>query len=239
MKKNRNFEVVFQDDDILIVNKASGIAVIPERAGKNISVFELLLKSQEELFVVHRIDKETSGLVVFAKTEESHKFLNDEFFNRKVDKQYLAICKNVSGADEFDINAPIAHSNNSSRMRIHHSGKEAISHVKVSESTNNYTLFEINIETGRTHQIRIHMAYTGFPLLGDHLYNDAPDEYLSDFKKKFNKGKKPERPLMQRTALHAHKISFTHPKDHKTVSFESDLPKDMKVCWQLMQKWDK
>lgn len=238
-RKNKFSELVFEDEHLLIINKSSGVAVIPERNNEQKSILEWFQPYYDFIKPAHRIDKETSGLLVLTKSLDSYKAINRMFQEREVEKEYLAITKGQPYKEEFVIDLPIKHSNNSIHMKVDRSGKESVSHVKTLENTKNFGLLNVKILTGRTHQIRVHLSHKGFPILGDHLYNKSPEIFLSEMKRKYSSSKNSEeRPMMTRTALHAYKLSFKHPITLSNLSFELPLPKDMRVCWKQLVKFD-
>ncbi len=232
------FEILFEDDQILVIDKHAGIPVIPARGKeKSISVKELLLRTREEIFTVHRIDEETSGLVLFAKDAVSHRFLNKQFRERVVQKKYTLLTRGIPNPREGEISFSLKKLNNQNKSIIAKDGKEAITHYKVMEEYSNISLCEADIKTGRHHQIRVHFKGINCPLLVDPVYGDA-GFYLSEIKaKRYNKGKhEEERPLLNRLSLHASDISFVHPKTEEQLSFQSELPKDFKACLNQLRK---
>ncbi len=241
MSKSKFYTLIYEDEQILVVNKSPGIPVVPSRDPNEKSLVKLLQHHYDQhIYVVHRIDRETSGIVIFALDEASHKLLNVQFYKRSVEKHYLAICSGVSSSDWTRVDKSLAMDRNTNRMKVDQRGKEALSYYKSLESSNRYSKNIIKIETGRTHQVRIHLSSEGYPILGDSLYNFNPYLKLSDIKKKYvASGKdKVERPLMPRTALHAFSLQFEHPTKQERMTFEADLPKDMKACWKQIMKWD-
>jgi RluA family pseudouridine synthase len=238
--KKKDFEVVFSNSDFIAVDKASGIAVIPERweDGSDLkTVLEHFLK--EELYAVHRIDKETSGLVLFAKNPEMHRYLNQLFENREIEKEYLAIVDGVFGYKEFTADYPIFEPK-SGRCRIdQETGKPSETVFLLEESFRDFALIKAFPKTGRKHQIRVHLSFMGTPILGDPVYSRKKALFLSEMKKNYHlkKGKE-ERPLIQRTALHAHVLSFVLPGG-EPIKLEAPLPKDMKATINQLRKYNK
>ena len=236
------FSIIYEDNDIIVVNKTTGITVIPNRTGSEKSLKDYLeLKTGNEIWVVHRIDRETSGIVIFGKNELAHRALNHQFLKRIVTKEYVCLCNGNTTEEWREINKPILQDSRSKMVRINPAGKKAISHFKCVENSKRYSKNIVRIETGRMHQIRIHMASVGHPILGDELYNKNPEILLSSFKKKYVSGKSfsEEKSLMQRAALHAFSLRIVHPITEKEMYFEAELPKDMNACWTQIQKWDK
>ena len=209
-------DIVYEDDDLLIINKASGMVVHPAPGHYtgtlvNALLYKYPLNSGDRLRpgIVHRIDKDTSGLMVVAKNEWSHEKLAEMISTKKVERKYLAIVDGVIKHDTGEIDAPIGRDvNNRQKMAVTDvNGKEAITHFKVLERFQNHTLVECKLETGRTHQIRVHMAYIGYPICNDPLYG---------------RGKCSEFGQM----LHSYSIRFNHPRDGKELFFTVDAPKE-------------
>lgn len=240
--KNPTFPVFFQDDFVLVVDKPSGIPVIPERIETDRGDLKSLLEKQLdiELWTVHRIDRDTSGLVLFAKSAEAHKAMNDLFEHRKIEKRYWAL---VSGKIEEgasgEINTPIAHHpSKNGKMVVHPKGKEALTLFEVAEQFKHATLLNVEIKTGRTHQIRVHFSAAGYPLLVDPIYGAAQGFQLSSVKKKYKQTDSEERPVLKRLPLHAYSLEFVHPFTNENISISSEMPKDIETCLKLLRKYD-
>ena len=233
--------ILFQDEDLLLVNKPSNFLSIPDRFSPDKPNLVSFLKNQfEEVFTVHRLDKETSGVMVFAKNKESHRHLSLQFENKTVDKYYLTLVEGNVHREEGKIDLPIAnHMRDSGKMIIAKRGKPSLTLYKVLERFKNYTLLEANIKTGRTHQVRVHMENIGHPLAVDAVYGRKSAFYLSAIKlKKYRGGKDTEeRPLMSRTTLHSYKIKFTHPTSDERMEFIAELPKDFGAVLNQLRKW--
>lgn len=234
-----SLEIIFEDENIIVVNKPGGLLSIPDRfdpSKKN--VFDLLFQSINPLFVVHRIDKDTSGTIVFAKTASSHQILNDAFQNRQVEKSYLAICHGKPDPIKGFIDARIAHSAaNDGRMTIHPKGKEALSFYNCLKTWKQFSLIECQPETGRTHQIRIHLKHISCPIVADPMYGRESALYIQDIKSKarFGKNEDEKIPLIARTALHAQRLKFR--MFDQELEFECPIPKDMRAVIHQMDKW--
>lgn len=208
-------DVVYEDDDLLVINKESGMVVHPapghySHTLVNALLYRFQLSSLEKLRpgIVHRLDKDTSGLMLVAKNDKTHEKLSQMIANKEVERHYLAIVDGVIPHDTGTIDAPIGRDpNNRQKMAvtdIH--GKNAVTHFKVLETFSDHTLVECILETGRTHQIRVHMAYIGHPVSNDPMYG---------------KGKATEFGQM----LHSKSIKFIHPTTGKELYFEVDPPK--------------
>lgn len=232
------FEIIFEDDQIIILDKKAGIPVIPARGkDKSISVKELLLRKREEVLTVHRIDEETSGLILFAKDAHSHRVLNKQFRERVVHKKYTLLTRGIPNPKEGEITFNLKKLNNQNKSIIARDGKEATTQYQVIEEFNNISLCEAAIMTGRHHQIRVHFKSINCPLLVDPVYGDS-GFFLSEIKaKKYNKGKhEEEKPLLNRLSLHASHLSFHHPKTEENLEFYSELPKDLRACINQLKK---
>ena len=232
------FSIIFENSDFVVVDKPSGLLSIPDREGDELSLKRILKDKYGEIYTVHRLDKDTSGLIVFAKNEETHKFLSQSFEERTVEKYYQGIVKGTLHEKEKTINAPIAQNTvKKTQMIIHKRGKESVTDYRVLEEFRKFTFVEFSIHTGRTHQIRVHMQYAGHPIVCDNLYGDGEPVYLSSVKKNYNlsKDELEERPLLNRLALHAFRLRFTDANGIK-FDFEAPLPKDMSALLQQLRK---
>jgi len=211
---NIPLDIVYEDDALLIINKPAGIAVHPsmehfeDSLSNGIKFYFNKIDLKKKIRPVNRLDKDTSGLVVFAKNEYIQECLVKQMKTKQFVKEYIAICEGVFENKKGTINAPIARKENSIIERcISKNGDTAITHYEVLKTTDNYSVVKCILETGRTHQIRVHMAHLGHPLLGDTLYGKPSN-------------------LISRQALHAYKISFIHPINRQKVELEIQLPAD-------------
>ena len=238
----RQYKILLEDEYFLIAEKESGFLTIPDRYRPDIpNLYQSLKLDYGDIYIVHRLDKGTSGLVCFAKTREVHRVLNLQFEQRKPLKKYYAIVKGTPFIMEGTINAGLA-PNKVGGMHIDlKRGKSSITDYKVIESFRNFSLIEATILTGRTHQIRVHLKHLGYPLAVDEAYTQKEVLYLSEIKrKKFNlKKNTEERPLISRVPLHAYYLSFMHPVTNHKITVESNLPKDMKALLNQLRKWDR
>ncbi|MBS1594509.1 MAG: RluA family pseudouridine synthase [Bacteroidetes bacterium] len=233
--------VIYIDDHILIADKPSGITVIPERYNiEKPSVQSLLEKDSGKLWVVHRIDRETTGLVAFARSEEAHKNLSKQFENREVHKLYKAVVSGRMEGDAGEIDSPIAEKpNKPGTMMIHPKGKEALTLFEVEEQFRTCALLNVEIKTGRTHQIRVHFASAGHPLLVDSVYGQHDKFLLSSVKRKYKQTDEEERPVISRLTLHASSLTIHHPATGEQMTFTSPLPHDLEALLKLLRKYDK
>jgi 23S rRNA pseudouridine1911/1915/1917 synthase len=239
--KNPPIDILYEDDYMLVVSKPSGILVIPDRAGKELyNIKSIFDKKYGKIFIVHRIDRETSGVLILAKTEEAHKKLSMMFQNRDIDKTYWALINGKPNVKSATITLKIAESKlNRGEYVTSGSGQEAISHYEILEVLGKYCLVQIKIETGRTHQIRVHMKAINHPLAVDHLYGlkDKPGIMLSEIKKKYKASTKDdeEKPLISRLTLHAYSVEFIHPVTELPMVIEAPLPKDFAITLKMLR----
>ena len=213
--KNIPLNIVYEDDCLLIIDKPSNIAIHPSilhydnSLSNGVKFYFNLIGLHKKIRPVNRLDRNTSGLVIFAKNEYVQEFLIKEMQSKTFSKEYLAILEGILDKKQGTINAPIARKKDSIIERcIDNSGDNSITHYKVLKEFNNFSLVNFKLETGRTHQIRVHSSYIGHPILGDDLYGNKSS-------------------LINRQALHSYKISFIHPKTREKMYFEIDMPQDM------------
>lgn len=216
--QNIPLDIYYEDQDIIVINKKSGMVVHPAVGNYKDTLVNALLYHCKDLSgingkiragIVHRIDKDTSGLLVACKNDLAHKNLSEQFMNHQVNKIYYCLVNGVIPHNMGVINAPIGRNPQSrQQMAVVENGKEAITHFKVLERFAKNTLVEVKLETGRTHQIRVHMKYIGYPLVGDPVYGNR--KIVGD----------------NGQFLHAKKLEFYHPRTNEFLSFESPLPDD-------------
>ncbi len=231
-------EIIFENNDFVVVNKPAGLLTIPDRKQSEDSVRSILQKKYGQIFTVHRIDKETSGLIVFAKNETAHKFLSQAFEGRAVEKLYLGIVQGKMINKEGTIDLPLMENpGKSGSMIVNKKGKAAVTHYKVLEELGQYSLVQFDIHTGRTHQIRVHMQNAGHPIVCDPLYGNAQPIFISSFKRnyKLSKSEEEERPILHRLGLHAYQLKFKDDKGNEFL-FEAPMHKDMKALMQQLKK---
>jgi 23S rRNA pseudouridine1911/1915/1917 synthase len=217
--QNIPIDVVYEDNDIMVINKRSGLVVHPGNGNTDNTLVNGLMyytndlsdiSGEDRIGIVHRLDKDTSGLMLVAKNNKAHEILSDDFKNHKVYKEYYALLIGRFPSDTALIDAPIGRDkNNFNKMCIRSDGKSARTHLKVIKRYKDYTLVSLVLETGRTHQIRVHMAYTGYPIYNDPVYQNKPTTEFGKF-------------------LHSKKIRFVHPITKKEMEFECDLPIEFK-----------
>ena len=212
-----DLNIVFEDDWLLVVNKPTGIAIHPsvlhysDSLCNGIRFYFDKIGLKKKIRPVNRLDLNTSGLVIFAKCEYIQECLINQMKNNQFKKEYLAVCDGIFDEKSGTINLPIARKGNSIIERcISENGQTAITHYEVLKEFDNYSLVKCSLETGRTHQIRVHMSAIGHPLLGDSLYGSISD-------------------LINRQALHCHNLQFIHPVYNNDLNFFGDLPNDFKI----------
>lgn len=214
--ENIPIDIIYEDEDIVVVNKAQGMVVHPGAGNPNGTLVNALLYHIKDLSgingqirpgIVHRLDKDTSGILVVAKNDEAHVKLSEQLQDRSVKRKYYALVHGVLPHEHGTINAPIGRDpKDRQKFTVIRDGKEAISHFKVLERFKDFSLLEVSLETGRTHQIRVHFNYIEHPIAGDKIY--GPRKSLE------GKGQ----------FLHARRLEFIHPKTGEVMSFEAELP---------------
>jgi 23S rRNA pseudouridine1911/1915/1917 synthase len=230
--------IIAETENWVAINKPSGLLSIPDREGKEVSLKVLLKEKYGEIFTVHRIDRDTSGLIVFAKNEAAHKHLNKQFEDRNTKKIYQGLVIGSPAMASGSIEAPLMeHPALNGTMIVHRKGKEALTDYEVLSDFGIFSLMQFRIHTGRTHQIRVHMKDLGYPIVCDPLYGDGKPLLLSAVKSKFklSKNELEERPILGRLALHAYQLSFTDIEG-KIIELEAPLHKDMRATLQQLAK---
>jgi 23S rRNA pseudouridine1911/1915/1917 synthase len=226
--ENLNLEIVYEDADVLVVNKPRGMVVHPAPGHTSGTLVNGLMYQVKDLSgingimrpgIVHRIDKDTSGLLMVAKNDKAHVSLVDQLVKKTVTRKYIALVHGHIPHDKGTIDAPIARDpRDRQSMTVVDSGKHAITHFRVLERFGNFTLVECRLETGRTHQIRVHMKYIGYPLAGDPKY--GPKKTIE----------------FDGQALHAAVIGFIHPRTEEYLEFEAPLPQVFSELLEEMQE---
>ena len=211
-------EIIYEDKDIIVVNKPKGMVVHPANGNPDGTLVNSLMSICKDSLsgiggeirpgIVHRLDKDTSGVIVVAKNDKAHINLSEQIKNHKVEKTYIALVKGVVKANEATIDMPIGRSTKDrKKMAVTKTGKNAITHFKVIKRSHNYTLLEVKIETGRTHQIRVHLSQIGYPIVGDTTYSNGKNEWG-----------------IKGQCLHAKSLKFKHPITGKEMFLEAKMP---------------
>lgn len=210
--------VIYEDNDIIIINKEKGMVVHPGNGNQNGTLANAIMARCKDSLsgiggeirpgIVHRIDKDTSGVIIIAKNDKAHINISNQIKEHKTKKTYLALVRGIVKENEATIDMPIGRSQKDrKKMAVIKTGKNAITHFKVLKRYKENTLLEVNIETGRTHQIRVHLSEIGYPIIGDYTYSNG--------KNKFG---------VEGQMLHAYKIKFKHPSTNQDVEFTAELP---------------
>lgn len=211
-------DVIYEDKDIIVVNKPKGMVVHPANGNYNGTLVNAIMGMCKETLsgiggelrpgIVHRLDKDTSGLLIIAKNDKAHVKMSEQIKNHEVKKTYIALVRGVIKENEATIDMPIGRSTSDrKKMDVNKEGKNAITHIKVLKRYDKYTLLQVNIETGRTHQIRVHLSYIGYPIIGDTTYSNGKNEFG-----------------VVGQCLHAKSLEFKHPITGKEMKLEAPLP---------------
>ena len=211
-------DIIYEDSDIIVINKPKGMVVHPANGNPDGTLVNAILSICKNSLsgiggelrpgIVHRLDKDTSGLIIVAKNDKAHINMSEQIKERNVKKTYIALVRGNVPEEEATINMPIGRSTKDrKKMAVTKNGKQAITHFKVLKRYSKYTLLEIKIETGRTHQIRVHMAEIGYPVVGDAVYSNGKNEFG-----------------IEGQMLHAYKLEFMHPITNKHMELTAPLP---------------
>lgn len=220
--QNIPIEIIYEDSDIIVVNKPKGMVVHPANGNPDGTVVNAIMAICKDSLsgiggeirpgIVHRIDKDTSGLLIVAKNDNAHVKMSEQIKNHEVKKTYIALVRGVFKENEATIDMPIGRSTSDrKKMAVNKNGKNAITHIKVLKRFDKYTLLKVNIETGRTHQIRVHLSHIGYPIVGDYTYSNGKNEFD-----------------VIGQCLHAQKLEFKHPITQKDMCLEAELPQYFK-----------
>lgn len=247
----KNLTIIFENEDLVAINKPAGMLSIPDRSQSEPSLKDILQERYDSLerldkdqgitiriFTVHRLDKDTSGLILFAKNEASHKYLSNLFQERKIEKYYLGVVHGSPLNTSASIDAPISeHRLQKGMMTIHRGGKPSLTTYEVLEANKHYSLISFQLHTGRTHQVRVHAKHIGHPLVYDALYGDGQPLLVSSFKKKYklSKNDEVEKPLINRLALHSHKLIFEN-MNGDSMELVAEMPKEFSALMKQLKK---
>lgn len=223
-------EIIYEDNDIIVVNKPKGMVVHPANGNPDGTLVNAIMAICKDSLsgiggeirpgIVHRLDKDTSGLLIVAKNDKAHVNMSEQIKNHEVKKTYIALVRGVVKENEATIDMPIGRSNSDrKKMAVTKNGRNAVTHIKVLKKYDKYTLLEVNIETGRTHQIRVHLSHIGYPIIGDYTYSNGKNEFG-----------------VIGQCLHAKRLEFKHPITGKEMTLEAPLPEYFE---DILQKLDK
>ncbi len=234
MKTAPLFTVVYQDEHIVVLNKASGLLVAadrwdPDAPRLDTAATEQLCQGGGRLFAVHRIDKDTSGLVLYARTETAHRAISMAFEQRQVEKTYHALVNGRPLWEELTVDLPLRIDGDTKHRTVpdKHKGKPSQTDFRFLGACGPYSWIEAKPVTGRTHQIRVHLAKNGLTIVCDPLYGSAEALYLSKIKRSWRGDEFDERPILNRLGLHAWKMKIAHPKTGEMMEFTAPYPKDL------------
>ena len=232
-------EIVFEDDDLIVVNKPAGLVVHPAAGAQSGTLANALAYHFQQLStkagairpgIVHRLDKDTSGLLVVAKNEETHEDLADQFRAREVFKSYLALVHGVVEAESGAIDQPLARDpRHRTRMAVVRGGRPALSSFRVRQRFARFTLLDVEIKTGRTHQIRVHLAWLKHPVVADAAYGEGRDNTVQNVKARAAIRK------LGRQFLHAEQLAFRHPRTNQQLRFSAALPAELHECLNQLE----
>ena len=220
--QNIPLEVIYEDNDIIVINKPKGMVVHPANGNLDGTLVNAVMAICKDSLsgiggeirpgIVHRLDKDTSGIIIVAKNDKAHINLSEQIKNHEVKKTYIAQVRGAIKENNATINMPIGRSKNDrKKMAVDSKGKNAVTHFEVLKRYDKYTLLKVNIETGRTHQIRVHLSHIGYPIIGDEVYSNGKNEW----------GVKGQ-------CLHAKSLEFKHPITGKQMKLEAELPQYFK-----------
>lgn len=228
--QNIPIDIIYEDNDIIVVNKPKGMVVHPANGNPDGTLVNAVMAICKNSLsgiggeirpgIVHRLDKNTSGVIIIAKNDKAHINLSEQIKAHKVKKTYVALVRGIVKENEAKINMPIGRSNRDrKKMAVVREGKEAITHFKVIQRYDKYSLLKVNIETGRTHQIRVHLAQIGYPIIGDDTYSNGKNEWG-----------------IQGQCLHAKSLEFTHPTTGKKMYVEAEMPEYFNEILEKLEK---
>ena len=226
-------EIIYEDRDIIVVNKPKGMVVHPANGNPDGTLVNAIMAICKDSLsgiggeirpgIVHRLDKDTSGILIVAKNDKAHINLSEQIKEHKVKKTYIALVKGIVKENNATINMPIGRSEKDrKKMAVTKKGKEAITHFKVLKRYDKYTLLEINIETGRTHQIRVHLSQIGYPIVGDEVYSKGKNEWN-----------------IKGQCLHAKSLDFKHPVTNENMHLEAKIPQYFEKILEELKEREK
>lgn len=226
-------EIIYEDRDIIVANKPKGMVVHPANGNPDGTLVNAIMSICKDSLsgiggeirpgIVHRLDKDTSGILIVAKNDKAHINLSEQIKEHKVKKTYIALVKGIVKENNATINMPIGRSEKDrKKMAVTKKGKDAITHFKVLKRYDKYTLLEINIETGRTHQIRVHLSQIGYPIVGDEVYSKGKNEWN-----------------IKGQCLHAKSLDFKHPTTNENMHLEAKIPQYFEKILEELKEREK
>ena len=242
MKKRPFFTIIYEDENIAALNKVSGIAVSPDRwdlSRERLDTLAAEFLNIQKIYTVHRIDRETSGLVIFAKNSEVHRDLSRAFEGREIKKRYIAAVHGRPSWKETVCDFSLVPNGNKQHLTIidNYRGKKSLTAFRLLGGAGNYSILEALPETGRTHQIRVHLAALGHPVVCDELYGKAKPVLLSSFKRGWRGEPLDEKPLLSRLGLHATELFIPgYQGSEQGLALKAPLPRDMAALIRQMEK---
>ena len=231
-------KIIKETERFVALNKPAGLLSIPDRKDIDVSLKRMLQDVYGEIFTVHRLDRDTSGVIIFAKNAEAHQSLSKSFEERTVEKYYAGIVSGTLAEKKGTVEVPMMqHPGKQAVMVINQKGKNSVTDYEVMEEFGKYSLLQFRIHTGRTHQIRLHMQHIGHSIVCDETYGDGQPIMVSSIRRKFKlaKSEDEERPILARLGLHAQRLKFNDPAG-ETHDLEAEMPKDMRALLQQLRK---
>lgn len=232
--------VLFEDDSLIAFAKPAGLPVVPERWKRGAPDLMSFVHARlaPDWFNVHRLDRDTSGVLLCAKTKAAVRDLTQQFAAGKAEKRYLALVARAPARPSGQIDAPLAPDpRRAGRMRVSPGGKEAVSEYVVLERwRSGHALVEVRPRTGRQHQVRVHLAHLGCPIVGDPLYGEGQPLLLSQLKRGYRGDRSAEKPLVARLALHAESLTVRHPIARQPLRLRAELPRDLALALAMLRR---
>ncbi len=232
--------ILLEDEHLIAFDKPSGLLVAPDRWSKEaVNLMQLVhARLSPAIFNAHRLDRDTSGVVLCAKHKGALDALCLQFERGEVEKEYLALVHGAPPAASGEMDQPIGDDpQRPGKMKIARSGKPSLTRYETEREFRGWTLLRLRPQTGRTHQLRVHLNHLGCPIVADPWYGDGKPILLSDIKRRYKAGAGEERPLLARLALHAHRLTVAHPATGARVTIEAPLPADVQLAIKQLAKW--